>query len=35
MFPTNVANEVNEWLEEWHPDAMKIAHEAMLLVRKK
>lgn len=33
--PTTVADEANEWLGKWHPDAMKVTHEAVLLVRKK
>ena len=33
--PTTVADEAKSWLGEWHPDAMRISHEAMLLVRKK
>ena len=33
--PEIVADEVNEWLGSWHPEAMRISHEAMLLVRKK
>lgn len=33
--PKTVADEANNWLGEWHPDAMRISHEAMLLVRKK
>lgn len=33
--PEIVADEVNDWLGSWHPEAMRISHEAMLLVRKK
>ena len=33
--PKTVADEANSWLGKWHPDAMRISHEAMLLVRKK
>lgn len=33
--PQIVSDEVNDWLGSWHPEAMKISHEAMLLVRKK
>lgn len=33
--PQLVAKEANDWLRSWHPEAMKISHEAMLLVRKK
>lgn len=32
--PTTVADESNRWLGAWHPDAIRISHEAMLLVRK-
>ena len=33
--PEIVADEVNDWLGSWHPEAMRISHEAMLLARKK
>ena len=33
--PEIVADEANNWLGSWHPEAIKISHEAMLLVRKK
>ena len=33
--PEIVADEANNWLGSWHPEAMRITHETMLLVRKK